>query len=616
MKMRLTYFVVVWIFQCTVILEAQDTVNTSRPGGGRWDDPNTWYELKVPGKETNVTITSDSVWLPVAYAECKNLTVNSGALLTIPTDVGGALTVYGNIVNDGAIRYNDHRQDFWLGVNGNITNNGTWKVGTVELIGTKDQELSMASGKAFEGEFFNNMDTSGVIKATTDLTFKTGTNFFVYPTWTTLDMQNHNLVLDGINRPTLDYLNLGLINGAVILNPKSISCINNGVLQSVDCKGTYGLNDTVLLAGYVTFEGAVTVNGKLRHGAAIGYLGINGNIINNGLIDEDVSIEITGDITNNGIWKAANTYLYTNGSNRKIKGTFVSRVNLQQTGEPAAGNVQVDGILNNKSELFLWSGILEVLSSGALYNYGTINFMGGSIVNKGKIVYPRKITSPGNYSFYHGAANVPSVTNLDSLLFEHYGYQILPTFGNACKSRWNIITVPAVNMQPTATSITFYYEDDELGSNTESALEAWHSMNADTWAMVSTPANIVRDADGNSITLTNVPLFGNYGFASSTPVSVKRDNEVVLPTEYSLYQNYPNPFNPSTKIRFSVPTTSYVSLKIYDLLGRDISMLTSQTLTAGTYEMKFDGSSLTSGIYFYRLQAGGFSETRKFVLQK
>jgi photosystem II stability/assembly factor-like uncharacterized protein len=95
---------------------------------------------------------------------------------------------------------------------------------------------------------------------------------------------------------------------------------------------------------------------------------------------------------------------------------------------------------------------------------------------------------------------------------------------------------------------------------------------------------------------------------------VNQNNSV--PTSFTLSQNYPNPFNPSTKIKYQIANSGRVTLKIYDLLGREVSTLVNETKPAGNYEVKFDGSSLTSGVYFYRMQCNSFIETKKFILMK
>jgi hypothetical protein len=89
-----------------------------------------------------------------------------------------------------------------------------------------------------------------------------------------------------------------------------------------------------------------------------------------------------------------------------------------------------------------------------------------------------------------------------------------------------------------------------------------------------------------------------------------------------LNQNYPNPFNPITKIKFTLPHhsngerkgASLVTLKVYDVLGREIKTLINKELSPGSHDVNFDGRNLTSGVYFYRLDAGSFVQTKKMVL--
>ncbi len=89
-----------------------------------------------------------------------------------------------------------------------------------------------------------------------------------------------------------------------------------------------------------------------------------------------------------------------------------------------------------------------------------------------------------------------------------------------------------------------------------------------------------------------------------------------MPTQIALSQNYPNPFNPSTVIRFELPSSQNVKLAVYDLLGREISVLVNESMNAGTHAITFDASALSSGVYVYRLEAGAYSITRKMTLVK
>ena len=93
-------------------------------------------------------------------------------------------------------------------------------------------------------------------------------------------------------------------------------------------------------------------------------------------------------------------------------------------------------------------------------------------------------------------------------------------------------------------------------------------------------------------------------------------NKNQIPEKFALLQNYPNPFNPSTVIKYSVPTSTQVSLKVYDLTGKEVGELVNDYKTAGNYEAKFNASRLSSGMYMYRLQAGNYTESKKMLLVK
>jgi hypothetical protein len=116
---------------------------------------------------------------------------------------------------------------------------------------------------------------------------------------------------------------------------------------------------------------------------------------------------------------------------------------------------------------------------------------------------------------------------------------------------------------------------------------------------------------------------GPMGFAGIQAMAMRSDSvtsvrEVAaeVPATFSLEQNYPNPFNPETKIRFTIPSRAegYVSLRIYDMLGREVATLVDEQLKAGTFEAAFDATHLATGTYLYRLRAGAFTETKKMIL--
>lgn len=103
-------------------------------------------------------------------------------------------------------------------------------------------------------------------------------------------------------------------------------------------------------------------------------------------------------------------------------------------------------------------------------------------------------------------------------------------------------------------------------------------------------------------------------FDGKAQYSVSVEINVTLPNEFSLNQNYPNPFNPSTVISYQLPTTAKVTLKVYDILGNEVRTLVNQIQEEGQYQVSFDASELTTGIYFYSINAGNFTQTKKMIL--
>jgi len=105
-----------------------------------------------------------------------------------------------------------------------------------------------------------------------------------------------------------------------------------------------------------------------------------------------------------------------------------------------------------------------------------------------------------------------------------------------------------------------------------------------------------------------------FNFMPPITAIVKIDN--LIPDNFKLYQNYPNPFNPITKIKFDVAKLSDVKIVVYDVMGREVQTIVNERLQPGTYETKFDGSKLNSGVYFYKLTAENYTEVKKFLMIK
>ncbi len=112
------------------------------------------------------------------------------------------------------------------------------------------------------------------------------------------------------------------------------------------------------------------------------------------------------------------------------------------------------------------------------------------------------------------------------------------------------------------------------------------------------------------------PTFGMTGSFVASPTGVGDQQSSKTPGAFHLYQNFPNPFNPTTTIPFAVARSSYVTLKIYNLLGEEVATLVSRRLAPGTYSAEWNAGATTSGIYLYRLQTPDFVQTKKLILLK
>lgn len=110
--------------------------------------------------------------------------------------------------------------------------------------------------------------------------------------------------------------------------------------------------------------------------------------------------------------------------------------------------------------------------------------------------------------------------------------------------------------------------------------------------------------------LKQIDLDGNFSYSEEVEVNVE------IPLDYTLKQNYPNPFNPSTTISYSLAEASFVRIAIYDILGAEIKLLVSKEQSQGEYNIVFDARELASGVYYYAIRAGNFSQIRKMVLMR
>ncbi|MEK6572006.1 MAG: T9SS type A sorting domain-containing protein [Bacteroidota bacterium] len=223
--------------------------------------------------------------------------------------------------------------------------------------------------------------------------------------------------------------------------------------------------------------------------------------------------------------------------------------------------------------------------------------LGSSLVSRDSTSF-----GPGSYS----------ISNMTEVV-DAYGSLTIPGKGTFQMLRSKMREINDVYLQGTLssrdTSVSFSWTAKE-----GYLIDVEASNTKDTTGIIP-----IRGLNVTSITNTSVSVTGQLPGA---------------PMEYTLFQNFPNPFNPSTKIQFAIPQAAFVTLKVYDLLGREVTTLVSERLSAGRYEVTFsatgarlpsvgqgsasggDAGVLPSGVYFYRLRSGALVETRKLVLLK
>ncbi|MGD1046555.1 MAG: T9SS type A sorting domain-containing protein [Bacteroidota bacterium] len=130
--------------------------------------------------------------------------------------------------------------------------------------------------------------------------------------------------------------------------------------------------------------------------------------------------------------------------------------------------------------------------------------------------------------------------------------------------------------------------------------------------LVVTTRVILNISPDGHIDFTNGDVYGKI--IQTTTTGIKENQVNQIPKEFSLSQNYPNPFNPATTISFNLPIKSFVTLKMFDIMGREVATIVSEELSAGSYSRSWNAANISSGIYFYRIQTGSFTETKKLIL--
>lgn len=349
------------------------------------------------------------------------------------------------------------------------------------------------------------------------------------------------------------------------------SIVENNIVQNLTLNNSYAYENMNLGINSHWSDGDVIRNNIVHD--------INGNANQN-----STGIQLSGDVghvgNNNLIYNnmVYNIYSTSTQSNSRVAGIQLWRQNNPKV---YYNSVNLSGTGTSR------------LGSGALYIWGDC----ANVEAKNNIFVNTRDESP----YYATAIYDYSASNLTSDYNDLYSANHLVRIGG--------------------TNYNTLAEWQATGKDLNSVTELPNFINPDLHIFAGlsyleshgTPIDgIELDFDGQPRHATNPDI----GADEFNGIVVGVEDEIPLPTKFALSQNYPNPFNPSTTFRYSIPQTSKVAIKVYDILGKEIATLIDEEKSVGTYELKWNAQKFSSGIYFYQLVAGEFIQTKKMLLIK
>lgn len=325
-----------------------------------------------------------------------------------------------------------------------------------------------------------------------------------------------------------------------------------------------------------------------------------------------------------------NYYWYENSGNMP-RTTFTDIAYFMNGGEDSL-EVSFCGVQDSTKLFFAKSDILGNPPSGSSGAGGNI---GGS--NPNSIKTHAKLSSNGNSNgsivctfreLNEGNWNVKWFSSVNFGNFES-GFTDSPLLGSTENSNYAPEILGVRN--GSTHYVTFLTDASEdsihyISMNSSGLLNHVYQMNYYSGSVVIAPKPVFRYLSGDSCLILYSEegpknMISSAGCTGAPIGLINLNNEI--PSEFRLMQNYPNPFNPVTKITFSIPENAYVSLRVYDIQGREVAVLADSEYYSGSYEVSFDASSLASGVYFCVLEAaaigssaGGYSGIKKMVLMK
>ena len=580
-------------------------------------------------------------------------------------------TVSGDITNKGALLTNNHGYVIDWECSGNVRNEGVWDDHNLTLTGNVSHTLYTDLNTMFSPGYFYALDGTVVSDSSLrfddiqvqirklvlqpghDLYLQLNTTFMV----DSLIGNHNNLYCNDASQlryaPTSGsapvYENINLF-GTARLNTH-IEFLNSvvveGTLTQVD---NYNNNRNVTVKGDIENKGSVSVN---NWGYGLHFY-IEGNLKNSGDWESGY-VEFTGSETHHLFTDPA--FMFSPGWLEAANSVVESDTTLRFDG----GTIKI-GVLNLNHDISL--------RSGATFRVDTLNGNGHTISGTGDSKLSARAT---NYSaaLYRDIVFADTINIYSDLTIENFltnngllkirdndnnTYQItvkgnIVNNGSVLPNNWNSLlrfgstgdvenygTWQAQAVELNGTQAQHVVISDTNNFQGELELYAMRSGNRYQWLKDGTPLSNTGNYSGvtySTLTITQVGAneFGTYqcqidssgDTLYSRPVIItdsrltaiaEDESPSTVPNDFQLLQNFPNPFNPVTTIRYLLPQQSQVLLVLYDITGRRVKTLVDGVQPPGAYSVQLDASGLSSGIYFYRIQAGTYTQTRKLVVQK
>jgi hypothetical protein len=567
------------------------------------------------------------------------------------------LEVIGDLTNNGVIKddydLSDNQDDLNLLITGNIINNGVWTCNFVTLIGAEKQYIFQQTDKKFDS-YFSDFIGATEIEAQSDITITKDFDL----NGATLRMEGHTLAIDG-------WLKDGFVSNTQL---------KNGYLQdltSIDNLTTYG---TVTVDENNDFQGTAVINGTLQSndygaGSHIYKLLIDGDITNNGTITninngDVLSLEVKGNITNNGLWEAGYTKFtgtqdqtISQATGKVFQSEFSDLDSLSKV--LASSDIKIAGNYNlMRSTLHMNDHEIDV--SGNLYNGYILSpkIRNATLINDkvSNDIEIRGIVVIDDGNEFRGNVVVTDTLQAQAYNSGSHTY-ILDVYGKV-QNNGVIRNEPTQNEQllinihgdiinkgvwtNSATYQRFFPNDStstfsflNIGSTDWSVGEATitgggaaaFSIITGGGAQTVAPNQsyvielLYTPARGDSTATLNIPCteigtlntINLIGHTYNTPYAIEEGNHPVRP-EVVLYQNHPNPVTQTSTISWQTSANSNVVLKVFDFTGRETSTLVDGQMAPGMHSVSFDATGLPAGVYFYQLRAGNVQQTGKMVI--